>query len=210
MGMFGKWIFRLFILFIFSSHSYAGTTLSTSQAYASISGGYGKFQHGYQGTGATTIGRIAIGSLWHLNENYLFGGEIGVQSGNRMELYNNVAGAFGYTSTPPVYLTVKPPVDILAALKLHLKSVFIQLKAGAVYLRTMTDSVDIPSESDVLAEAQAGAGFDLTCHTRVILSYQHFFGQNPALVNVNSAAGTAKIKHIPSWSAGMISFETDL
>jgi len=208
--MSGKWILRFFTFLAFSNCCYAQVTHPAPQAYAALSAGYGKFQNTSNGSGDTPVARLAIGSLWELNQNALLGGEVGIQSGNRMQLSNDVAAAFGYTSTPPLFLTVKLPVDILAVLKYHFAApVFVQVKAGAVYLRTMTDSPDITSESTVMPEVQVGAGYDLTCRTRVVLSYQQFFGQTPGLRNINPATGTANLKHVPSWQAGMISFETD-
>lgn len=195
----------------FSSFVHAQATNSSPHAYAAFTAGYGTFQDTSAGTGDTTVARIAIGSLYEFNQNAAFGGEIGVQSGNHMMLSNDVAAAFGYTSAAPLYLTVKPPVDFLAVLRCHFNApVFVQVKTGAVYLRTMTDAISIPSESKWLPEVQVGAGFDLTCRTRMVLSYQRFFGQSPTLENVNSVTGTANLDHVPTWQAGMISFETDL
>lgn len=226
LSMFEKWIFCFFIFLALSSYGYARVTHPTSHtiiytqadqtaqrllAYTAFTAGYGKFQNASQGSGETPVGRIAIGTLWQLNKNVLLGGEIGIQSGNRMQLSNNVAAAFGYSSSLPLFLTVKLPIDMLAVLKYHFESpFFVQIKPGVVYLRTMTDSIDIPSQSKLLPELQVGAGFDLTCNTRIVLSYQQFFGQTPTLTNINSATGTANLNHVPSWQAGIISFEIDM
>ncbi|MBX3709606.1 MAG: hypothetical protein KIT56_08125 [Gammaproteobacteria bacterium] len=209
--MFRKRIFYFFILLVFSSCSYAEITQLPAQAYAALTAGYGRFKHGSQGSGETSVGRVAVGSLGHLSQNVLWGGELGVQSGNRMQLSNDIAAVFGYTSASPILLTIKPPIDILAILKYHFNnSFFLQIKAGAVYVRTMTDLVEISSESKLMPEAQIGAGFDLTCRTRVVLSYQQFFGRSPTLSNVDPTTGTANLHHVPSWQAGMVSFEVDL
>ncbi len=195
------------ILLALSDCTNAATPVS--QAYAAFSAGYGSYQHGAQGTGSTPAGHIAIGSLWQLQYASL-GGEVGIQSGNRMQLSNNVAAAFNYTSASPLYLTIKEPVDILGAIKYQFSGpAFAELKAGGVYLRTMTDSVSISSQSRVLPEIQVGAGYDLTCHTRIAAYYQRYFGQDPTLNDVNSDTGTAKLDHVPTWQAGMISFEVD-
>lgn len=180
--------------------------------YAAFSGGYGKFDDAADHSGETGIARFALGSLWPItNTNSSIGAEIGIQSGNQQTLSQDVSSVFGVTDALPIIFVVKPPIDLLAVWKYQFTSPwFIQAKAGVAYLRTATESKAIPSDSAWNPELQVGAGFNISNNIRFVLSYQRIFGQSPHLTSVNTTAGTAKITHVPTWQAGMLSLEINL
>lgn len=172
--------------------------------FFAVAAGYGNFRNTLNSDGSTTVGRASVGSLWDVTQNISFGGEFGIQSGNRMALTTDL----WTPDAAPIILTVKPPVDLLAIGQYHFNSpIFIQIKAGIVYLRTMSDVQGISSESKVEPEIQASLGYDLSEHYRLSVVYQRFFGQTPKLSNLDVTAGTANLKHVPTWEAGFIALE---
>lgn len=181
---------------------------------AAISGGYGAFDSAADDTGQTGVLRIALGSLWYLNPTTLLGGELGAQTGNRMELDSDILAPFGVDPDDrlPVYLTVKPVVDLLATLRYYIHSpLFIEAKAGAAYIATMIDNADISSESQWRPEIQLGLGWDLTDHGRIMLGYQRIFGSSDLdLSDVDVLQGSAALDHVPTWQAVLLTFEFDL
>lgn len=178
--------------------------------YLSLSGGYGSFQYMAQNSGETSFARLALGFQSQERQRMTLGGEIGIQSAKRMVFGNQtVAPFFVNTLYPlPIYLTINPPIDMLASLTYHLVlPVFFEVKAGAVYMQSMIDQADITGTSQWAPELQLGVGFGIANKTRLIFNYQHFFGSTPRLNNIDIIVGTANLGNLPTWQAGMITLE---
>lgn len=181
-------------------------------AYVALSGGYGSFMDMANGSGQGGFTRIGFGAQWLFeNTGLSLLGEAGVQTGNRMQLTGkSLSALYGGIDFPPnIYLTINAPVDILAGVRFHFDyPVFLQVKAGGVYMRSMIDTGAIEPINQWDAELQVGAGWDITrCH-HLVLSYQRFFGKDPSLKNVG--VNTATLNNLPTWQAGMLSLEVDL
>ncbi|MGC1182308.1 hypothetical protein [Legionella sp.] len=180
--------------------------------YYSLGGGYGNFQSMHGNTGDTGFSRLAIGSLFNFRPYILVGAELGVQSGSRMQLSSRTTAPFfiGVVDPLPVFLTIYPLIDILGTLKYHFTSpIFAQVKAGGVYMKSMITDANIHSTSQWNAELQVGAGYDVTTNTRLILSYQRFFGNTQRLSQVNLEEGTARYANMPTWQGGLVSIEVN-
>jgi hypothetical protein len=179
--------------------------------YVSLSGGYGSFDNMSQAD--TGFGRLALGvksDFFPTLPKVALGAEIGIQSAKRMQLSNATVNPFFVNATDPlpVYMTISPPIDLLATVTYHLSSpVFLEVKAGGVYMQSMIEQANITGLNEWYPEVQAGVGFDVSEGTRLILSYQGFFANTPRLNQVNLALGTANLSSLPSWNAGMITLE---
>lgn len=111
----------------------------------------------------------------------------------------------------PLTYTIKPIISVLAIANYQIKkSIFILGKIGTAYFRTMTDNLNVPSESKIRPELQVGVGYNLTSKYRISLNYQYFFGQSVRLSHINSAAGTAKLNNVPSGQSALIEFDMNL
>ncbi|MFA6303774.1 MAG: hypothetical protein WC627_11685 [Legionella sp.] len=180
------------------------------QPYVAIAGGYGNFESMAQNTGNTAFGRLAIGITSPIDLNTALGAEVGIQSAKRMRLTDeSVAPFFARAYFPlPVFVTISPPIDILATLNYHMSpQVFFELKAGGVYLQSMIDDADIAGINQWNAEVQAGLGFNISDSSRIVFGYQHFFGNTPGIKHLSLRRGTAQLSNLPSWNAGMITYE---
>ena len=189
-----------------------GVVINNFAPYYGLSGGYGSFSSMRNSTGDTAVGRLAIGSLFKFRQDISLGGELGVQSGKRMDLGSySVAPFFAGVINPlPVYLTINPVIDILGIFKYHFAlPFFAQVKAGGVYMKAMLDGADLQGTSQWNTELQAGVGYDVTSNTRLVLDYQRFFGSTPTLKYTNPAAGTATLSRMPTWQGGLISIEVN-
>lgn len=178
--------------------------------YMGLSIGSGESQNTANNTGKTSLLRISLGSLYSFTPDFSLGAEIGAQTENEVLLNADATRAF-HADMPPLFLTVKPSIDLLAEAKYHFDlPIFLEAKAGAVYLRTMTDNADIQSDSTWRPEIQVGAGYDITNISRIILSYQRFFGQTPTFSHINYTSGTADLNHVPTWQAALLTLEVNV
>ena len=187
-----------------------GASAKNFTPYVSLSGGYGSFQSMAQGTGETPFARLALGYQSQEWQKITMGAEIGIQSAKRMELGNQtVAPFFADAVYPlPIYLTISPPIDLLASLRYHLSlPVFFEVKAGGAYMQSMIDQADAKGISQWNPELQLGVGFDIAKKTRLIFSYQRFFGSTPMFNQIDLSIGTASLGNLPTWQAGMITVE---
>jgi len=200
---------RALVILLFSLTAHAGgpeyppTNNLLSHCYGVMSGGYGVFNNVLYNDGQTGVLHLAIG----VQGDQVVGLELGIQTGNRMRINtNNVIKAIG---DAPVYLTIKPPLDLLLTITSHLGllPVFIQAKGGAVLLQGMIDSVTIKNQTQFRPEAQLGFGVDVTPLISLIAYYQCLFGNNPALTHPNVSAGTANLPNLPTFQAGFIGMQ---
>ena len=178
--------------------------------YFSLSGGYGSFLSMSNGSGKTSFGRFALGVKSSLRSNMSMGGEVGIQSAKRMELSNQTLAPFFVNAAYPlpVYLTISPPIDVLATFTYHLPyPVYFEAKVGGAYMQSMIDQADMSGASQFNPELQLGVGFDVIDNARLILNYQRIFNSTPRLDQIDLTVGTARLANLPSWQGLMITLE---
>lgn len=175
--------------------------------YTSVSGGYGNYNGALSNDGQTGILRLALGTQFNLGRYALFGTELGIQTGNRMRI--NSDNAIVAIGSAPVFLTVRPPIDVLLTAAFHFRKTPLTLlaKAGAAYCQGKMDSVTIPNKSKVMPEAQLGLNVGLSSEISLIVYYQHLFGSTPRLSNIDIDNGTATLNKLPTMQAGFIGIE---
>lgn len=174
---------------------------------AIISAGYTNYSNMYSNDGQTAIAGLAINRSIFARNNWLFGIEAGVQTGNTMRLEENQAifnllGVFA-----PVSTTEKPILDLTATLKKSFVNspFFLEGKAGIAYRRWQFDNINSVNDlSQVGFEAQAGAGYHINHRTDLSLLYQGIFGGNPHLT-ANGTTGTGIVSNIPTQNGILLS-----
>lgn len=172
--------------------------------YGLISGGYGNFEGVLTNDGQTGLLRLALGTQFDISCFTLLGAEIGVQTGARMRINtNNAIIAIG---SAPVFLTLKPPIDVLLTVSSRLGATVLAVhaKAGAAYNQGMIDSMTIPNKSQVVPELQLGLSYEFSRHISLVAYYQCFFGNTPSLTHIDINSGTASLNHLPTMQAGFV------
>ena len=177
--------------------------------YLGFSGGYGESQQAFENTGTSSLLRIAFGSLWSLNPRTLIGGELGFQTGNQMRLSEEtLTKNNGTLNAVPLYLNTKTPIDFLFVTKRFFnKRFFLEGKAGASLISAEMTNADIKTSNAWLAEVQAGLGFNLSDHSRLIVGYQQYFGKQIKIRVLNPDEGTLQASGIPTWQAFLFTVE---
>jgi len=177
--------------------------------YLGFSGGYGKAQQAFENTGTSSLLRIAFGSLWSLNTQTLIGGELGFQTGNQMRLSEEtLTKNNGTVNAVPIYLNTKTPIDFLFVTKRFCsKRFFLEGKAGASLISSEMTNADIKTNNAWLPEVQAGLGFNLSDHSRLLVGYQQYFGKPIKITELNPDEGTLQASGIPTWQAFLFTVE---
>lgn len=175
--------------------------LSQSISYpwtVSASLGYADFLKVHEGDQQTALGRFAIGRDIVRKGPFLFGLELGLQSGNQMRLKmtdEEIESLGGLL----VQSTLKPMLDALITVRItpeFTAPLFIQVKGGGAYRRWQMDRDTINDISQLAPEVSAGFGYIITPNASISLSYQGIFGGNPGLsIDLDNASGT--VKNIP-------------
>lgn len=187
------------------------TQPSSPLLYVGGYGGYGTVSGGYKNDGNVAQGRFTLGIHAKQYQQWMLGGEIGVQSGNTMRLATSSTVIDPTTALLP-QATLKPLLDLLFTVKgsiLPDRPFYYMLKGGIAYRqlqlddRTSTYGVGL---SNVAGEFQAGFGVNITKHVLLNAFYQGIYSNNNAGVYINNE-GNTPISHIPTQQAGFLGVE---
>lgn len=167
----------------------------------------------YNSDGEVAQGRFAIGAEAPKWRRVIFGGEVGIQSGNTMRLQASqsiIDSAGGL----PIQTTLKPFIDVLGTIKWSFtenSSLALILKGGAAYrqlqLEDRTSSRD--SLKRISGELQAGLSYQLNQRARLIGYYQRIFSGSTAEIKLQ-ANGDVTIDQIPTQQGGFFGIEYSL
>jgi predicted porin len=107
-------------------------------------------------------------------------------------------------------LVLKPVIDLLATVRYNFISKYdLLFKAGAAYrqmqLTDRTSSKD--SLRSVNGELQAGLGYQLTKHTRLVGLYQCIYAHARVKYSLTSTGNYIQLGHIPLQQAGFFGVE---
>ena len=184
--------------------------LISSPFYVGAFGGYGTDDGGYKQDGDITQARLTIGAHLKNYKNIMFGGELGVQSGNTMRL-NASPSVIEASTGLPIQSTLKPLIDALMTMKYQFQTgrpLFAVLKGGIAYRQLQL--VDRTSEHDTLirvnGEFQGGLGYNITEHVQLTAMYQGIYSANNAGVKLNRFDDIT-ISQIPTQQAGFLGVE---
>lgn len=178
--------------------------------YITIGGGYGNYRIVNANDGATGFFRLGLGADFTVNKHVTLGAETAIQNGNRMRLSAVTTAVLGPDSMP-VFITVRPPIDILLTTGYRFADQFSVLgKIGVAYLNVMVDTVTIPNVSQTMPELQLGIRWHATKKINLDVNYQHYFGPQPKLTDVNQEQGTANLTNLPTWNAILVAIEYGL
>lgn len=212
--MFNKIVYTCVLGLSFSLPVVAGTmgdiTNKPSPFYLGAYGGYGIIQNAYKQDGNFTQGRLALGAHIKQYKYWMFGGELGFQSGNNMRL-NADPEVIDPTFDLLPQATLKPFVDLLFTVKSQFRSdkpLFYLLKGGIAYRQL--DLADRTSSNDTLGnvagEFQAGLGWAVSQHVMLTGFYQGIYGNNVD-VSVDVTGQNTFIAHIPTQQAVFLGIE---
>lgn len=183
------------------------STEAQADYYGILSGGYGVFEHVLPQDGSSGLLRFSLGAEVPIQKNLQIGMEMSTQTGNRMRIHTeNAVLAIG---TAPVFLTVKPIVDVLATATYHLadSSLFLAVKGGAFYSQGMLDSLTIPNRNQISPELVGEVGLQVTPKINIVVYYQHIFNGHATLTNIDFVTGTANLSQLPALNSGFIGLE---
>lgn len=183
---------------------YSLCSFAQANLYGTISGGYGSYSHILEDDRTTGVIRFSLGLDFLANPNTSLGLETGIQTGNRMRIdSSNAVDAIGVA---PVFLEIKPVIDLLATVKFFSTQFKpnLFLKGGIAYAEGMIDSITIPNKNQLLPELQIGTEFGLTTNYSLIVYYQNQFGGQARLEHIDLNNGSAQLSRIPSFQAGFI------
>lgn len=186
----------LVFIFFFNNASLSKTINYPWTVSASL--GYADYQYVHRGDHITAMGRFAIGRDLLKKGPFLFGLELGLQSGNQMRLQmtEEEVDALGGLL---VQTTLKPMVDALATVRVTPEltaPLFLQLKAGAVYRQWQMDRDTINDISQLASEIMVGCGYTITPNASITLSYQGIFGSKPDFT-IDLESGIGHVQNIP-------------
>jgi hypothetical protein len=180
-----------------------------SKWYGGIYGGYGVISGMYKNDGRMAQTRLVLGynlaSFW---EHWTLGLELGVQSGAEMR----VSGSSALISTagglhPQV--TLKPFLDLLLAVRWDMGKDFSLFAKGGIAYRELHFK-DRNSSKDsiqkVNGEFQAGIGYEISSHARLVAFYQGIYSENHVGLSLSSS-GNVRMAHIPTQQAGFLGIE---
>ena len=148
-------------------------TSSLSPFSVGAYGGYGSMSADGVSGNSSALGRLTLGVNAKQYNNWIFGGEVCVQSGNNLRDY----GIFNYE--------VKPLVDLLFTVKGQLvedSPYFYVLKGGIAY-RQATGFIG-DEFSEVSGEFQGGLGYKLTEHASLTALYQGIYANGSSYSNI--------------------------
>jgi hypothetical protein len=177
--------------------------------------GYVKYRDASSSDGNTAVGRVALGFTPLHWKNVVMGLEAGVQSGNgsmKIDVAQDVLYQMGGTA---ISSTVKPMVDLLATLQIPLNnanSVFFTVKGGAAYRQWTFDRDTIPNITQVSPELQAGLGFKISSHAKLVAYYQGIYSGDMDFKAhpINDYSSTGSVKNIPTQQGGFLGIEMAL
>ena len=175
-----------------------------------IYGGYGSINNAYKSDGDFAQGRLAFGAHIKQWKQQVFGGEIGMQSGNSMRYI--LPTTTGSNLNLPVQTTLKPVIDLLATMTAPLffnESIHYIFKGGIAYrqldMENATSTRDILNQ--VAGEFQAGLSFNINPHLIITAFYQGIYANNGAVVSTDANNNNFYLNHIPTQQTGFFGIE---
>lgn len=145
------------------------------------------------------IARLALGNEMMLTGDYALGLELGLQSGNEIEL-SVPEETLRRLKWLPLRSTLSPMLDFLITAKsdpLWDSSFFAQLKGGVAYRSLQIKQTQFESLSQLAGEIQAGFGIPINALAELNLLYQGVYGSY-STVYINTLTQTATVSNIPS------------
>lgn len=197
----------LVIFLFFSNQIFSATPL---HLFLALSGGYGRAQDSYQSTGTNGLIRFGCGSTFQVDPMFAIGQEIGFQTSNQVRLNSQITPDMG-TNSVPVFVNSKTPIDFLALGRVvFYHPIFLQVKGGMAFVGSTATGADIQTENAWVPEVQIGVGINISNRSRIILSYQEFFGTTPIVSVLDATNGTYLLKGSPTWQGELLTFQHDL
>lgn len=179
-----------------------------SRVYAGGFGGYSSMDGMYHKDGQFGVFRLTLGCDAYSWKRVTIGVEGGIQSGSTMRLKmapenRDLAGGL----YPQIAL--KPTFDLLASIRYNFAGKFLLLLKGGAAYREM-QLTDRTSRQDSLhsvnGEFQAGLGYQLNKHTRIIGLYQGIYNCSSTDYKL-SYNDNVHIGHIPLQQTGFLGIE---
>lgn len=180
----------------------------TSRLYVGGYGSYGYIDGMYEKDGQYAQFRFSLGVDAIRLKIFNLGFEAGIQSGNTMRVNMNSALEAAAGGLPPEAV-LQPFLDLLLTLRWDLTHNFLfLLKGGAAYRElhfiNYTSSKD--SLRRVNGELQAGFGYQLTKHARLVALYQGIYSNNSPKLTLSDNSDVY-MHHIPTQQAGLLGIE---
>lgn len=179
-----------------------------SRVYAGGYGGFGTIDGAYHQDGQFGQFRLSLGCDAYSWDKVTIGVEGGIQSGNTMRLQMKIANRNLAGGLYP-QMVLKPVIDLLATVRYNFISKYhLLLKGGAAY-RQMQFTDRTSSKDDlrsVSGELQAGLGYQLTKHTRIVGLYQGIYAHARTKYQL-STGNYVQLRHIPLQQAGFLGVE---
>lgn len=181
----------------------------TPHLYVGGYGGYGVLDGGYSQDGQYAQYRFTIGvdNAFRCGD-VAIGAEGGIQSGNTMRIKMNQTLVDLAGGLPPQAI-LKPFLDFLVVGRWSFFNKFqLLLKGGFAYRQLQFVDRTSPKDSlrKINGELQAGLGYQLTKHTRLVALYQGIYSKSNLGATLNKNTDVL-MHHIPTQQAGLFGIE---
>ncbi|MCX6989653.1 MAG: hypothetical protein NTX49_01090 [Chlamydiae bacterium] len=184
------------------------TTDKVSRVYVGGYGGYGSIDGMVKKDGQYAQFRLALGVDAYTYKTLTVGLEGAVQSGKTMRV-NMSATQQALTGDLPPQAILSPFIDLLAVARWNFVSKWHLLVKGGIAYREL-QFTDRTSSHDSLrrinGELQAGIGYQLTKHARLVGLYQGIYSESSLGITL-SANDDVLMHHIPMQQAGLLGVE---
>ena len=179
-----------------------------SRVYAGGYGGFGTIDGAYHQDGQFGQFRLSLGCDAYSWDKVTIGVEGGIQSGNTMRLQMKIPNRDLAGGLYP-QMVLKPVIDLLATVRYNFISKYhLLLKGGAAYRQMQfTDRTSAKDDlRSVNGELQAGIGYQLTKHTRIVGLYQGIYAHARTKYQLTTDSYVL-LRHIPLQQAGFLGVE---
>jgi hypothetical protein len=183
---------------------------SPENLYIGASQGYGNMNNMLHNDGQGAIGRLVFGLDVYTMNPVTFALELGLQNGRTMR-HAPASNDPTADLDLPIQTTLNPVDDLLLSVRIPIACQFYgMLKGGMAYRQLQFHDGDfVSSLNQISGEFQAGIGYELTKHTRLIVYYQGIYANGDVSYTQNSN-GYVNVSNIPTQQAGFIGFEISL
>lgn len=214
----GKWQMKLIIIGILLSFNalagdYYPKLTSQDQPWSiTASAGSGNYQLPSKEKN-TALGRLALANEMFLAGDIALGLELGLQTGNRMELELTKKTLNALKKWMPIQTTLAPTLDLLITTKsdpLGNSSFFAQLKGGVAYRHWRDDRIPLNEISQLAGEIQAGFGYPITALASLSLLYQGIFSGNGPNFHLDPYSQKEQLSNIPTLHAILVGLSVNL
>lgn len=167
--------------------------------------GYTEYENVASSDSQTVLERLGFAKELARFNLFSLGGELAVQTGNRMDLEIPQSAQL-ILGDLPIETTVKEMIDLLATVKTQMFGTtpfFLIAKGGAVYRQLKIDRDSVNNKSQFSAEAQGGVGLQIDSSAYLSVLYQGFFnGETNFLADPLTTTGY--IAHIPAQNSVLL------